>query len=625
MNPTSPSIPKSDQLRKDRWVRARISVVTCLLVLGFTGVTWRLIYLHIDQRARSSALAAQMRQTHQEIPAHRGSIRDRNGELLAHDRTVYDLYADRFHLREMHLISRKLAAIQATTSTALRKTKSNEQIFDEYYHHIAAKLSGPLGMPAESVLALVKSTKPETVLCKDIEDEDVARWKQIFEQEQITGLYLRPSTQRAYPSTDRLTHVLGDVTYANQGNWGVEAMMDEQLKGRNGERWIERDNKGRELPLYRGKVVEAEHGHDVHLTIDMHLQEELESVLEQQCAIYTPRKAIIVLTDPKTGSVLAMASRPHYERDAKSGMWRNLAISDPYEPGSTFKIVALCAALDLGKASLSTEFFCHNGFYEEPGLKLKLRDDESFGTLRVEDVFAHSSNIGTYKMAKSVGSDDFLAYAWRFGFGQNTGIGLKGEKPGYLNTDNWTGTTFSRMAMGYEVSVTPIQLAMAVGAIANGGVLMKPRIVDRVVSADGTEVRPFAPQPKHQICKARTAELMKQAMMRVVTEGTGKLAAIKNVAVAGKTGTSQRYDEDLKRYVEGQYNTSFVGFAPADDPKVVCVVMMDNPKAEKNALYGGKVAAPIFAEIVKEALDHLSVDFQRPIKVRLADKGGAPP
>ena len=625
MKAISPPLPKGDQLRKDRWVRARICAVTCFLVLGFTGITWRLVFLHINQHERASALAAQMRQLHQQIPAHRGSIRDRNGELLAHDRTVFDLYADRFHLREMHLISRKLAAIQGTTVAALRKTRSNEQILDEYHRHVASSLSGPLGMPFDSVLALVKSSKSETILREDIEDDQIADWKKIIDQAQITGIHLRPATKRSYPSTDRLTHVLGDVNFANQGNWGVEALMDAELTGTDGEQWIERDNKGRELPLYRGKVVEARHGHDVHLTIDMHLQEVVESVLEQQCAIYTPRKAIIVLTDPKTGSVLAMASRPHYERDARTGMWRNLAISDPYEPGSTFKIVTLCAALDLGKVGLDTEFFCNNGLYEEPALKVRLRDDESFGSLRVEDVFAHSSNIGTYKMAKMVGSDDFLAYAWRFGFGQNTGIGLKGEKPGYLNIDKWTGTTFSRMAMGYEVSVTPIQLAMAVGAIANGGVLMKPRIVDRVVSADGNDVRTLAPEQKHQICKARTAELIKQAMMRVVAEGTGKQAAIKNVIVAGKTGTSQRYDEDLKRYVEGQYNTSFVGFAPADDPKIVCVVMMDNPKAEKSELYGGKVAAPIFSEVVRDALDHLSVDFHRPVKVRLADKGGAQP
>lgn len=621
----NPSLPNCEQLRKDRGVRTRIGVVTCVLVLAFTCITWRLVYLHINQHERSSTLAAQMRQHHQVLPAHRGSIRDRNGELLAHDRAVFDLYADRFQLGEIHPVIRRLGLIQKKDPADVRHGRTDAEILAEYRHHVAESLSPALEMSAESVLVMLESSKPETVLRKDIDDERVDEWKDLLEKEQITGIHLRAATKRAYPAMDRLTHVLGDVTYKNEGNWGVEAMMDAELTGKDGEQWIERDNKGRELPAYRGKVVDAQHGHDVHLTIDMHLQDEVEAVLEQQCAIYHPRKAIIVLTDPMTGSVLAMASRPHYEREEKTGMWRNLAISDPYEPGSCFKIVTLCAALDLGRASLDTEFFCNNGLYEDASLKLRLRDDESFGTLRVEDVFAHSSNIGTYKMAKSVGSDDFLAYAWRFGFGQSTGIGLKGEKSGYLNTDAWTNATFSRMAMGYEVSVTPIQLAMAVGAIANGGVLMKPRIVDRVVSADGTDVRTMAPQPKHQICKAHTAELIKKAMIRVVTRGTGKQAAIDDIQVAGKTGTSQRYDEVLKKYVDGHYNTSFVGFAPADDPKIVCVVMMDDPQAERTELYGGKVAAPIFSEIVANALDHLSVDFQRPVKVRLADKGGARP
>lgn len=619
------SLPKGGQIRKDHAVCTRIGVIACVLVLGFTGITWRLIFLHINQHERSLAASAQMHQLHQTVPAHRGSIRDRNGELLAHDRSVFDLYADRVHLRETHVISRRLAALRKTTVPELRKAFSPDQILDEYHRHVAATLCGPAGLPFDELLGMLKSSKPETVIFKDIESENVDAWKKILAAGQIAGVHLRPATKRAYPSTDRLTHVLGDVTYANQGNWGVEALMDAELTGTDGEQWIERDNKGRELPLYRGKVVEARHGKDVHLTIDMHLQEFVEAVLEQQCAIYSPRKAVIVISEPKTGSILAMASRPHYQRDARTGMWRNLAISDPYEPGSTFKIVTLCAALDLGKVGLDTEIFCNHGLYEEPALRMTLRDDESFGDLRVEDVFAHSSNIGTYKMARMVGQDDFLAYAWRFGFGQKTGIGLTGEQPGLLNTDKWTGTTFSRMAMGYEVSVTPVQLAMAVGAVANGGVLMKPRIVERTVSADGKDVHVFTPEQKHQICKARTAGLIKQAMMRVVSEGTGKLAAIPDVTVAGKTGTSQRYDEDLKRYVEGQYNTSFVGFAPAEDPKVVCVVLMDNPKAERTELYGGKVAAPIFAEVVRETLDHLSVDFQRPVKVRLADKGGARP
>lgn len=617
------ALPNACQLRKDRGMCSRISLATCGLVLAFTGVTWRLVHLHIHLHERSSAMATQMRQLHQTLPAHRGSIRDRNGELLAHDLTVYELYADRVHLREPHVIARKLASMLDTSVGELRKSKTDDQIIDDYLRHVADALHERLGMEPDAVLALLRSSKPETVLRKDIEDDRLDEWKELIEHANIAGVHFRAATKRAYPAQDRLTHVLGDVTYTNEGNWGVEAMMESELAGKNGEQWIERDNKGRELPSYRGKVVEPHHGSDVHLTIDMHMQDAVESILEQQCEVYHPKRATIVLTNPNTGSILAMASRPHYEREEKSGMWRNLAISDPYEPGSTFKIVTLCAALDLGKISLDTEFFCNNGLYEDPSLKLKLRDDESFGTLRSEDVFAHSSNIGIYKMAKTVGSDDFLAYAWRFGFGQSTGTGLKGEKTGYLNIDKWTGSTFSRMAMGYEVSVTPVQLAMAVGAIANGGVLMKPRIVDRVVSADGNDIRAQQPVQKHQICKAHTAELIRKAMMRVVTHGTGKLAAIDGIDVAGKTGTSQRYDELTKKYADGHYITSFIGFAPAENPKIACVVMMDDPQADKHELYGGKVAAPIFAEVVSDALQHLSVDFQRPMKVRLAEKGGA--
>jgi cell division protein FtsI/penicillin-binding protein 2 len=593
-----------------------------MLVLGFTGITWRLVHLHVKEHTQLSHLAAKMRQVKQTLPARRGSIRDLHGELLAHDQAVYELHTDSVHLNEIHLVSRRLASLKKMPVAELRRTESDENILKAYRHHVAEVLAKPLQMPHETVLTMLDSKKPETVLCKDISDEDHDTWKHTLDHEHIVGVYLRAGTQRAYPAKDRLTHVLGDVTFSNTGNWGVEAMMDEALAGQNGEQWVERDNRGRELPLYRGKVVEPEHGKDVFLSIDMHLQDYVEGVLEQQCKIYNPKKAIVVLTDPNTGSILAMASRPHYERDAKTGMWRNLAISDPYEPGSTFKLVSLCAALDMGKVRIDTPIFCNNGHYEDPVGKFKLRDDESIGTVSVEDVLVHSSNIGIYKIARQVGQEDFLSYAWRFGFGQKTGIGLKGENAGYLNIDNWTNTTFSRMAMGYEVSVTPIQLAMAIGAIANGGVLMKPSIVNSVASPDGTSYRAVPPSPLHQVCKARTAALVKQALVRVVTHGTGKQAAIPGVTVAGKTGTSQRYNEDKHCYEEGHYNTSFVGFAPAENPKVACVVLMDDPKAERSELYGGKVAAPIFAEIVHEALDHLSVEQIRPTHVRLADRGG---
>ncbi len=618
-----PSAPNLEHLRRDRWVRFRIGMCACVLAVLFTVVSWRLVELHIKRHHQYSELAARMCQLHQPLPAHRGSIRDCDGELLAHDETVYELYADRVHLNEAHVVRRKLAAIRGVPVAELAKSETNEHIIAAYHRHVASVLARPLGMTAEAVSPMLESKKPVTVLAKDIEDEAAAQWRQLCEKNQITGIYLRPSSRRAYPARERLTHVLGDTDYSNLGAWGVEDMMNRFLAGVEGERWIERDNKGREQPLHRGKVVEPRNGHDVHLTIDMHLQDMIEAVLEQQCAILKPAKAVIVLTEPKSGSVLAMASRPHYERDTKSGMLRNLAISDAYEPGSTFKLVAVAAALDLGKVGPGTEIFCHNGYYEEPALQMKLRDNESLGSIPVEEVIVHSSNIGAYKIAKMVGQEDFLSYIWRFGFGQKTGIGLKGESTGRVNFDNWSGTTLSRMAMGYEVSVTPLQLAMMVGAFANGGVLMKPRLVSRITSAEGGLIEAVAPKAMHQICKARTAEQIRQALVKVVADGTGKHAAIEGVAVAGKTGTTQRYDEEEKKYIDGQYIASFAGFAPADDPKLACVVILDNPQADKKELYGGKLAAPIFAEIIGHALTHLEIKHKRAFDVRVAEIGGA--
>ncbi len=620
MNP--PLKPNLDIIKRDRHVRARMCVVTSVLVLGFTAVTARLYFLHVRQHAEFSELAARMRQLHQPLPAHRGSIRDRDGELLAHDETVHELYIDRVHLDEKHLVRRKLATIRGTTVADLRKEMSDEQINAAYREHVATTIAPDLQMPLDTARMMLASKKPVTVFPGIFTDEEAATWRKLLAERHITGVYLRPTFQRAYPAKERLTHVLGDMNFSHGGAWGVEAMMDTDLDGTDGEQWIERDNKGRELPLYRGKVIEPKHGSDTYLTIDMSLQDYVEQVIEQQCAIWSPKKLTIIITDPRTGSILAMASRPHYERDSKSGMLRNLAISDPYEPGSTFKLVTLAAALDLGKVAPDTSFALNNGYYEEPAQKIKLTDHHPLANGSVETILVHSSNIGAYKVARTVGQDDFLAYIWRFGFGQKTGIGLKGEGTGLVKFDNWSGTTMSRMAMGYEVSVTPLQLAMVIGAFANGGVLMKPRLIDRVVSADGENIRVTPSMPQHQICKARTIAQINKMLCKVVTETTGKKAAIEGITVAGKTGTAWRYDEATKGYQDGHYIASFAGFAPAEDPRIACVVVVDDPKAGTEDIFGGTVAAPIFSEVVRAALDQLSVHSERSFVVRVDAPGG---
>jgi cell division protein FtsI/penicillin-binding protein 2 len=260
--------------------------------------------------------------------------------------------------------------------------------------------------------------------------------------------------------------------------------------------------------------------------------------------------------------------------------------------------------------------------YHDLVRNVKLSDDEPLGMQTVKGVLVHSSNIGMYKISKRVGQDMMLDYASRFGFGAPTGIGLLGEKAGYMNTGKWSNTTYSRMPIGYEVSVTPLQMCLAYGAIANGGVLMKPRLIDRVVKPGG-ETEIIAPQPVWQVCTAKTAASLRDFLEGVVTEGTGSRAVVPNVRVGGKTGTTRRYDPVKKRYIDGSYLTSFVGMAPMENPKVVCLVMLDDPKADSPALVrGGRVAAPIFAEVVRETLDHLAIRHEQPLKV--AAKGDAP-
>ena len=594
-----------------------------VLLFGFSLVTWRLAVIQIKESPRLTALAAKKYQRHIALPAHRGAIKDFNGEYLAHDEDVSELHTDRTHLREIITVRHRLAAVRGVKALELREQLGVTETLAAYHDHVAKVLATILPEPEAEIRKQITSEKPEIVLAKQVPEEEAKRWELMFKAEHIFGIYLRPAVARRFPAKDRLSLVLGDTDTANKGRWGVEKLMDARLTGVAGEQFIERDKSGHELPAYRGLYVEPQHGSDVHLTIDMQLQDNVEAICERAWQASKARRVVIVVTEPTTGTVLAMAARPH--RDVSHpdvSTWTNHVIADPYEPGSIFKVVTLAAALDNHKVSPGERIDCGNMFYHDPVRNVKLSDDEPLGMQTVKGVLVHSSNIGMYKISKRVGQDMMLDYASRFGFGAPTGIGLLGEKAGYMNTGKWSNTTYSRMPIGYEVSVTPLQMCLAYGAIANGGVLMKPRLIDRVVKPGGeTEIIP--PQPVWHVCTAKTAASLRDFLEGVVTEGTGSRAVVPNVRVGGKTGTTRRYDPVKKRYIDGSYLTSFVGMAPMENPKVVCLVMLDDPKADSPALVrGGRVAAPIFAEVVRETLDHLAIRHEQPLKV--AAKGDAP-
>ena len=593
-----------------------------VMLAGFSLVTWRLAVMQIKDSPRLAALAAKKYQRHIVLPAHRGAIKDLSGEYLAHDEEVRELYTDRTHLREVITVRHQLAAIRGVKAVELREQLGEAETLAAYHDHVAKVLADILPQPEKEIRSQIASDKPEIVLAKQVDEETAKKWADLFKDKHIFGIHMRPTVARRFPAQDRLSLVLGDTDTGNKGRWGVEKFMDAKLTGTPGEQLIERDKYGHELPSYRGQVNEPRHGSDVHLTIDMQLQDNVEAICERAWKANNARRVVIVVTEPNTGTVLAMAARPH--RDLSNpdvSTWTNHVIADPYEPGSIFKVVTLAAALDNRKVTPGEMIDCGNMHYEDPVRKVKLSDDEPLGMQTVKGVLVHSSNIGMYKISKRVGQDMMLDYATRFGFGAPTGIGLVGEKAGYLNNGKWSNTTYSRMPIGYEVNVTPLQMCMAYGAIANGGVLMKPRLIDRLVKPGGeTEVVP--PQPVWQVCTAKTAATLRDFLEGVVLEGTGKRGALPEVRVGGKTGTTRRYDPEKKRYIDGSYLTSFVGMAPIDNPRLVCLVMLDDPKAESAAMVrGGRIAAPIFAEIVRETLDHLAIRNERPVKV--AAKGGA--
>ncbi|MDH4455815.1 MAG: penicillin-binding protein 2 [Verrucomicrobiota bacterium] len=594
-----------------------------VLLFGFSLVTWRLAVIQIKESPRLTALAAKKYQRHIALPAHRGAIKDFNGEYLAHDEDVNELHTDRTHLREIITVRHRLAAVRGVKALDLRDQLGVTETLAAYHAHVAKVLATILPEPEAEIRKQITSEKPEIVLAKQVPEEEAKRWELLFKAEHIFGIYLRPAVARRFPAKDRLSLVLGDTDMANKGRWGVEKLMDARLTGVAGEQFIERDKSGHELPAYRGLYVEPQHGSDVHLTIDMQLQDNVEAICERAWQASKARRVVIVVTEPTTGTVLAMAARPHRDESHPDvSTWTNHVIADPYEPGSIFKVVTLAAALDNHKVSPGERIDCGNMFYHDPVRNVKLSDDEPLGMQTVKGVLVHSSNIGMYKISKRVGQDMMLDYASRFGFGAPTGIGLLGEKAGYINTGKWSNTTYSRMPIGYEISVTPLQMCLAYGAIANGGVLMKPRLIDRICKSGGeTEIIP--PQAVWQVCTAKTAAALRDFLEGVVTEGTGSRAVVPNVRVGGKTGTTRRYDPVKKRYIDGSYLTSFVGMAPMENPKVVCLVMLDDPKADSPALVrGGRVAAPIFGEVVRETLDHLAIRHEQPLKV--AAKGDAP-
>ena len=612
-------LPNQTQLRRDRSICTRIMVVTSVLLLGFSGITYQLFQFQIRQHDHLSNLAAERFQDVRLLPAQRGSIRDRSGEYLVFDEKSWELHTDHDHLVQPTLVRTHLAKILDVKPEELASRMSTEELLATYQQHIATSLAQPLEMEASQILTALQDPRPVTVVKTDIPAKAAEDLESYLKSRHIIGVYIRPGTERRRASQDRLTLTLGATKKDSGGIWGVEQLCENILRGTPGKRFIEKDRRGVELPLFRGETIPAKNGSDVFLTIDMNLQDSVEAIVDQAYTLHGPKSVVAILTDPTTGSILAMACRPHLNIEENSGNWRNIPVSDAYEPGSVMKIVAMAGALDAGKITPHTPIDCETGTYSSSELgAADIHDDEwNLGTQPAWGVLAHSSNIGTYKIARSLGWDAYEKTLRNFGFGTPTGLGICKEPGGrWQPFEKWTAVDFSRMSYGYGMTATALQQVMAYGAIANGGVLMKPRLVDRILHDDGTRLEICRPVPIRQACTARTADQVRFMLEKGVTDGTGSRAKIDGLRVAGKTGTRRVYDPKTKAYRDDQYLVSFAGFAPADKPRVACVVAVDNPKAATaKAVRGGLIAAPLFAELVSTALNHLDVRVERSEKV----------
>ncbi len=548
-----------------RFVLTFFSIIACLIFFAV-----KLVLIQVFSYSHLSDLAQKEHKHFIEIEPIRGSIYDRNMRPLAFNIPVYSLFANPMVMSEDDKLKaiNMLADLLKIDESVLKRRLSK----DKYFVWIKRRLTA----------------------------DDADRVRRLH----INGLGFRRESKRYYPDHRLASHVIGFTGVDNKGLEGVELYYDKELRGRPGKARIVRDARQRELML-DDYLSPPRDGFDLVLTIDETIQYIVEQALDKAFGKSNAKAATVIVSDVNTGEILALANRPSYDLDSVSSSSlesrTNRAISYGYEPGSVFKIITLSAALEEGKFSEDDKIFCENGAYRVANHIL--HDHKPYGVLTFKEVFAFSSNIGVTKIAQKLGPDIIYKYCKRFRVGEKTGIDLKGEENGILRPpDKWSKLSISAIPIGQEVMVTPIQVLCMISTIANKGVYMRPFVVKYIKDHTGHIIKKFSPKRIDRVISRSTAKKVTDILVDVVEEGTGKKARIKGIKVAGKTGTAQKVVNG--RYSHTKFCATFVGFAPADNPRIAAVVVFDEPHPDH---FGGTVAAPVFKEIVENTLRYLTV------------------
>jgi len=544
--------------------------VTALFTVGFFIVFLRLLVVQGVQHDTWVERAERAHEKNVQIEAERGSIYDRNGRALAMNVELPSVYAVPRAISHPSSVSRKLAPLLGMNPEVLNKKLANNKRFTWLFRKID---------PAKA---------------EEIRDLN------------IKGIGFVAESQRVYPKRSLFGHVLGFAGLDNHGLEGIELKYDTALRGETGWLVVERDAFGKSVFPKGLDYIVPSRGKDLHLTVDEVIQHISERELERMLEKTGAKGGTVIVMDPWTGEILSMVVSPRFNPNTvgkyRPSEWRNKAITDIYEPGSTFKIVTASAVIEEKLIEADEMVDCEDGRYVVKGTVI--HDHEAIGMVPFREVIAKSSNVCTVKVAEILGETRLSDYIKAFGFGERLGVDLVGESPGLLRKkERWSRRSLASLSIGQEIGVTALQMVTATAVIANGGWLMTPHLVKSI--EQGEEVQTIPALIKRRVISEETAKEMVQILKGVVSSsGTARLAAIPGHRVAGKTGTAQKFDRVAGRYSRDKYVSSFVGFVPAEDPVITILVVVDEPE---NEAWGGTVAAPVFSAIGTEVLHYLKV------------------
>lgn len=550
--------------------RGRARFLAIFLLLWGAFVIGRLLQLQVARGSRYRARAQQQQERRVEVSGRRGSILDREGRELAVSMDVSSIYARTERIKDPLAVARALA--------------------------------GPLGLPVEAIHRRLMHTKGFVWIARKIEPAVAAE----VAARKIRGIHLVAETKRFYPKGALAAALLGYVGTDDRGLGGLEYSYDRAIRGKPGEIVALTDARLSRYGEAENPARAPREGASLEISIDSGVQFAAERELAAAVAEAGARSGTAVLLDPWNGEVLAMATVPGFDPNAyarfPAASRRNRAVGDAYEPGSTFKIVTGSVALERELVAMDEIIETGDGTIRVGNTIISEHDNRQFGPLTLSGIFEHSSNVGIIRVGLRLGAKGLFEGASAFGVGRPTGIDLPGESPGLFRPlSRWSQLSNASISMGQEVAVTALQLARIVGAVANGGMLVQPRVVRRVMLPGGS-MEPVAAAPSVRVLSPATAAAIRDILGGVVERGTGTKAAIPGFAVAGKTGTAQKAGPG--GYQPGRYVPNFVGFAPAEHPRLVAVVVIEEPHGK---YYAGEVAAPVFARIVSHALGILRV------------------